>query len=470
MKVVVAGASGFVGRALLRSLTGEHEVTALARRIPQAAEAGGRVTWRRTDLFSLLDVEQALDGADVGIYLIHSMMPPNRLTQGSFTDLDLILADNFARAARFQGLKRIIYLGGLIPEGVLSLHLESRLEVERVLASQGVPVVSLRAGLIVGPGGSSFQIMERLVRRLPGMVCPAWTTTRCQPVALVDVVHTIKSVVSDQTLKAGAYDLGGPDVLTYVDMMRQLAGVLGLKRYFLNVPFVSPTISRLWVSTVTGASRALVYPLIGSLRHDLIARDTKLQDSYGKKAETYVASLRDALEAAPRPAVSAPANAELAPSLWVKAGDAVTSVQRLPLPSGMTSAGVAEEYARWLPVILKPLIRVDETPDKVLRLCVRGLGWLLLELSFSHGRSSLDRQLYYITGGLLQKDVSGAGRPRLEFRRVPGEAKVLVAVLDFRPRIPWWIYRLTQAKAHLLIMRLFGWHLAKLGRSRANEA
>src|SRR5690606_19576051 len=131
--------------------------------------------WVQADLFSLLEVERALEGADVALYLVHSMIASAELTQGSFADFDLILADNFARAAKSRGVRHILYVGGLIPEGErLSRHLESRLEVEQTLRAQGVPVTALRASIIIGPAGSSLRMVENLVRRLPVMITPAW--------------------------------------------------------------------------------------------------------------------------------------------------------------------------------------------------------------------------------------------------------------------------------------------------------
>ena len=160
--IVIAGATGFVGRALAPALAPTARVIGLSRgaRTPDSVYA----EWRACDLFSLLDAEHALEGADVAFYLVHSMMPSAHLTQGHFRDLDLVCADNFARAAKSRGVRQIIYLGGLVPEGgALSPHLESRLEVERALGAYGVPVTSLRAGLVIGAGGSSFAMLQRAV-------------------------------------------------------------------------------------------------------------------------------------------------------------------------------------------------------------------------------------------------------------------------------------------------------------------
>ena len=205
LKVAIAGASGFVGRALISSLKSEFKIIGLSR---SAIESGGGIEWRQCDLFNLRQTEWGLEGANVAIYLVHSMMPNAKLTQGNFADLDLVIADNFARAAKRAGVKRIIYLSGIIPNEKLSKHLESRLEVEKVLGSHDVPCIALRAGLIIGKNGSSFDIMRKLVERLPIMICPRWTNTKSQPVSLRDVVETIKRLIQRPDIPAGNYDLG----------------------------------------------------------------------------------------------------------------------------------------------------------------------------------------------------------------------------------------------------------------------
>lgn len=181
--VAVAGATGFIGRALLPALKSHCRLICLTRSAVNEEESvcGLDVSWRQCDLFSLNDIEQVLCGADYAYYLVHSMMPSARLTQGSFQNMDLILADNFARAAALTGIKQIIYLGGLVPRerGRLSRHLDSRLEVEKTLGSYGVPVTAIRAGLIIGANGSSFSIITHLVERFKIMVLPKLRTSPC---------------------------------------------------------------------------------------------------------------------------------------------------------------------------------------------------------------------------------------------------------------------------------------------------
>lgn len=459
-KVVVAGASGFVGRALIENLARDHDVIALARSA-RGAEENGAITWRACDLFHLGATEEALAGADSAFYLVHSMMPSSRLSQGTFDDMDLLCADNFARAAKTQGIGHIVYLGGLLhgSEDELSRHLESRLEVEQTLASYGASVTTLRAGMIVGAGGSSFRLMMRLVKRLPVMVGPRWMRSRSQAIALADVVRLLRYALENPELGGRAYDVGCDEVLTYTEMLRMTAEVLGKNPPILTLPVATANLSLLWVSVVTGASRALVRPLVDSLKHDMVARDgLVLQKRAGLTPMPLRRALADAvLHDGDRAAGVAPTKRGREDSL-------VRSVQRLPLPATRDAAWVADEYARWLPTFFRPLLRVDVDESKTCRFYLRPLRSPLLVLAFAPARSSADRQLFRVTGGLLARRATGAVRhpARLEFRSVLERQWVLAAIHDFSPSLPWVIYKFTQAIVHLWVMHAFGRHLGRL--------
>jgi uncharacterized protein YbjT (DUF2867 family) len=458
--VAVAGASGFVGSALLPVLTGDFDVVAL-RRTP-ATELPG-VRWQRCDLFSLLQTERALEGADYAVYLVHSMLPA-RLTQARFEDMDFILADNFARSAARAGVKQILYLGGIIPDDAqLSRHLASRLEVERVLAARGVPVTSMRAGLIVGPQGSSFRMVVRLVKRSPVLLCPHWTRSMTQPVGLRDVVSLLRYCVGREEMYGRAFDLGGPEVMTYVDLMRRTAERLGKKRLILAVPFIPTRLSVLGMRMITGAHRELVAPLVESLRHAMVAHSPTLQERAGIVAQNFDEALDEALPA--EKAASGEADDHLARRhVHSEEGLYVCSIQRLPLPPGYDAIWVAREYARWLPLFFKRVLRVTVDDHLNLAFRVTGVKRPLLELSYSSDRSSADRPLYYITGGLLARvgdTPDGRAPARLEFRESPDRRSVLAAIFNYSPSLPWWFYRVTQAPIHLLVMKLFAWHLAR---------
>lgn len=483
MRVYVAGATGFIGRALGATLAAQgHTLVGLSR--SASADPAPYHELRVCDLFSLRETEEALAGAEVAYYLVHSMLPSARLTQGSFADFDLICADNFGRAAKRAGVRQIIYLGGLAPdEERTSPHLASRLEVERELGAAGVPVTALRAGLVIGAGGSSFEVMLRLVRRLPLMVCPRWTSTRTQPIALGDVVTLLAWVLDRESTFGRSYDVGGRDVVTYREMMGELARQLGLKRPMIPVPWLSPRLSRLWVSTMTGAPRELVAPLVRSLEHEMVARDDVLAREAGLTplgladalaralADEAATARRRAGRATPHAFVGARgARATAAPARRPRRRT-VRSVQRMVLPPGRDAAWAADEYRRWLPRALAGLLHVivfaSTAGDRVrfvlgpASLGPRGMP--LLELTHAPGWSSADRQLFYVTGGVLHHaPAPSERRARFELRQVLDGDTLLTAIHDYQPRLPWLLYTLTQALVHALVMSGFRRHLRAL--------
>ena len=458
--VLVAGASGFVGRALGPALARDFMPVGLSRR--DRPGSNGYERFVQCDLLSLEDTERALAGARYAVYLVHSMMPASRLTQASFDDLDLICADNFARAARKAGVERIVYLGGLMAddEHALSDHLQSRLDVERVLGSTGVPVTVLRAGLVLGAAGSSYQILSRLVRRLPIMICPTWTHTKTQAVALEDVVGLLAFAVRDDAcaLSGRIFDVAAPEVVSYLEIMKRFAALAGKKRVFVGVPFFSPGLSRLWLSLITGAPRALAGPLVESLRHEMTARDDTLARAAGLEMTSFDAALASSI--AEEAALDGKAFAFAVAGASASAGrSTVTSVQRLKLPAGRDAAWAAEEYPRWLSRALGFFLAVVSRPDGAVAFRLRALGIALLVLEPVPTRSGSDRFLYRVAGGALAR----AGQSgTFEVREVKGDGTVLTIVRDFEPRLPWWIYRGTQAIAHEWIMRAFGRALAPM--------
>jgi uncharacterized protein YbjT (DUF2867 family) len=415
------------------------------------------VEWRRCDLFDLDEVERALQGAEVAIYLVHSMLPTARLTQASFADLDLLLADNFARAAERAGVSRILYVGGLVPErGALSPHLASRLEVERTLTSRKPALTALRCGIIVGPGSSSLWILVNLVRRLPAMILPRWTESVSQPIALADLVRAVRICLAEPEHFHGAFDLGGPEAMTYSEMLRRTARFLGRRRFMFSVRAFSPRLSRLWVSVFGSAPRALVAPLIESLRHDIPVRANPLQRRLAPRS--LEAALATAIDANGRPVpppssirLTAPVRSEL------RRARSVRSVQRLPLPAGRDAGWLADEYLRFLPRLPLPRIRV-EVHDARARFRLAGAREPLLELTRSASSES-DRTEFRITAGrLLGGDRDGRGR--LEFRGVLGGDAALAAIHDYQPSLPWLVYQSTQARVHLWVMQRFARHLS----------
>lgn len=449
MKVAVAGASGFVGKALIEDLKKNHEVVALSRsthKIP-----GEKIEWRTCDLFSLLDAEKALHDIDVAIYLVHSMRPSAHLTQGSFDDFDLIVADNFARAAQKAQVKQIIYLGGMRPhkELELSKHLRSRAEVETVFRNSTVPTTVLRAAVILGAEGSSFHIMVRLVERLPIMVCPAWTKNQSQPIALQDVVASIIYCIGNTDTLNHSFDIGGPQAVSYKDMMLKIAEIRKLKRFVITLPILTPQLSTLWVCMITGAPKALVKPLIMGLRFPLYVHPEQALKIPNHQFMNINRALTDALKTFdPKKMPVAFRGSPSGPNI-------VRSVQRLPVPPGMNAEKVAQAYLKFLPEMSLRFLKIEICGNWIY-FCWRFPKVRLLTLEYTPERSWSNRQLFYVRGGLLAKKTT---RGRLEFRDILSGEAVLAAIHDFEPRLPWYIYRATQALLHLWVMKKFAKYL-----------
>lgn len=269
MNVLLTGATGYIGGRLLpRLLEDGHRVRCLVRnpdrarqQLPaEAAIVGG-------DVVSGQGVAEALAGIDVAYYLVHSMGAGG----GDFAQRDRDAARGFAQQAAAAGVGRVVYLGGL--EGDVSEHLRSRNEVAEVLAADGPPTVHVRAAMVIGAGSASFQILERLVRRLPLMVTPRWIDTRTQPVAIADVVATLAALATYADPPAEV-QLGGAEVLTYREMMSRLAAVLGRRGpLIVPTPFLSPGLSSYWVAGVSGQSLGLVRPLVQGLSAEMLVRE-----------------------------------------------------------------------------------------------------------------------------------------------------------------------------------------------------
>jgi uncharacterized protein YbjT (DUF2867 family) len=462
--IVMAGATGFVGTRLRHALREDYKLICLTRSSARLEESRSHPNeeWRACDLFSLLELEKSLQGADYAIYLVHSMMPSARLLQGSFADLDLIMADNFARAAQHCRLRQIIYLGGLIPPmESLSSHLASRLEVEEALGSGSVPVTALRAGLIVGRGGSSLRIVVNLVKRLPVMLLPEWTRTQTQPVAIEDVIRAFRETLGHPEAYTGHFDIDGPDRMSYREMLSRTARALGRRRLFINVPFFSARLSKLWVSMLGGASRYLVGPLVDSLRHPMVASPNRLQDRLSPEAVPFDTAMQKAVGTEGRPAPNPRDSLRRRDKQSIRKARRVRSVQRMVLPEDENADSIMRGYFNWLPTILGPFLKGSVEADTVWRLNLIRPNWVLIEFTRSRQRSSPERQLLYITGGLLAR-VRHNRKGRIEFRELLNRRCLMVAIHDYTPTLPWYLYSRTQAIFHLWVMRRFSDRLERI--------
>ena len=289
MKVLVTGATGFVGSHLARALVeAGHEVRAMTRRPDAYGGAGAPV---RGDVGDPASLALALAGQDAAYYLVHS------LDSADFTERDRRGAEAFADAARTADLRQVVYLGGLGDEAdELSEHLRSRREVEGIL-SRRVPTTVLRAGIVIGDGGISWEILRQLVARLPVMVTPRWVQTRTQPVAVADAVAFLVGVLDRDEAFGATYDIGGPEALTYGEMLRTVGRMPGgVLRLIVPVPLLSPRLSSHWLRLITDVDLGTARALIDSMTNEVVVSDRRIEELTGHRAMPF----RDAAEAALR--------------------------------------------------------------------------------------------------------------------------------------------------------------------------
>ena len=414
-----------------------------------------RLRWIKADLFSVLDIERGIEGADIAVYLVHSMQPSAHLDQASFVDYDLILADNFGRACKSCSVKQVLYLGGLVPKrGDLSRHLASRLEVEKVFKEYIPQFTFFRAAMVLGKGGSSFHILVNLVNRLPILLCPGWTELPTSPVHVDKVSETFLAAMLKPAHYGKVYDLTSKNEMSYLELLKNTARLLGKKRIFITIKFYFIGPSRLWVALVSGAPKRLAYPLVNSLKNEMVAAPDKKFPEDEVKLETVEEGLSKAIKE----------SQGFTYKFQTREADrkTVRSVQRSPLPKDMNAEDVAKEFLAWLPKALWPFLVVKITGGYA-DFYLLGIKARLMSLRWSPERSDPDRQLFYIAGGIL---AAPQDRGRLEFREVLGRKWMLAAVHDFCPALPWYIYIFSQALVHLSVMKLFGRHLRLLAEGK----
>lgn len=284
MRVLVTGATGYVGGRLVPKLLERgHTVRVVARDRHRLDD----VPWSTDvdivegDLLNTDDVARAVDGQEVVYYLVHSMT-----SSGDFEALERQVANTVATAARDAGVSRIVYLGGLHPEGPLSRHLGSRKEVGDILLASGVPTVALQAGVIIGSGSASFEMIRHLTEILPAMPAPKWVKNFIQPIAIRDVLHYLMAAAELPAEVNRALDIGGPEIFRYSELMNGYAAEAGLKhRIIVSLPVLSPWLASQWVNLVTPIPRALAVPIIESLLHDAVMSNRDIDDIIAPPAE-----------------------------------------------------------------------------------------------------------------------------------------------------------------------------------------
>lgn len=290
--ILITGATGFIGSKLISSFSKQgYKVTAMSRKKLEDSE---NVRYVQADVFEPDQLENAFKGIEIAYYLLHSM-EGSKEEWKEFSAREKIQAQNFLKAANKAGVKRIIYLGGLVNESLeLSPHMESRKKVGEILASGNIPVTELRASLIIGAEGGSYAMLRYLVERLRIMVCPSWVKSLCQPIAVDDVVDYLLTCLKKPETSGKIFEIGGPEKITYEELMRIYSAYLNKNLFVIQIPFLTTRLSSYWVDLITPVKASLARPLIDSLVHDTVVTE----DSISKIIPLRLKSVRESIDIA----------------------------------------------------------------------------------------------------------------------------------------------------------------------------
>jgi uncharacterized protein YbjT (DUF2867 family) len=296
MRILVTGVSGYVGAALAPALArAGHEVRGFARSPERVAAAGVSLDDLVTgDVLTGAGLEEALDGVEVAYYLIHSM---EGAAGGAFPEQEHLAGERFAQAATTAGVRRIVYLGGLVPqEGAVSRHLASRLAVEEALLAGAPESIALRASIVIGARSRSFRFLVRLIERLPVLALPAWRVNRTRPIDGRDVLaYLVATATADASLSGRSWDIAGPDVMTYEQLIERIAESMLVDRPKLGLGFALTPVAAPLAAAVAGEDPALIEPLMEGLEHDLLPRDDDAAGAFGIRLHSFDAAVERAL-------------------------------------------------------------------------------------------------------------------------------------------------------------------------------
>ncbi|ARV05770.1 epimerase [Polaribacter sp. SA4-10] len=290
MKILITGTTGYIAKRLaLKLLESNHELVCCVRdldRIPDEIENQKNVTFLKVDFLDLENIELPKD-IDAAYYLIHSMATD----ANNFEELEKQCALNFKKIVEETNCKQVLYLSGIVNDDSLSKHLRSRFEVEKTLQSEKYGLTTFRAGIVVGSGSASFEIIRDIVEKLPLMITPRWLNTKTQPIAVRDVLCYLEYALNKAELYNKSFDIGGPEVLTYKEMLLQFGEVRGFKRYIYTLPFLSPKLSSYWLYFVTSTSFNLAQALVDSMKIEVIAKPNDINKILNIEPITYKESV-----------------------------------------------------------------------------------------------------------------------------------------------------------------------------------
>jgi uncharacterized protein YbjT (DUF2867 family) len=294
MKILLTGATGYIAKQLLPVLLNEgHDIICCVRdkkRFDVSRYSSAQLKIVEVDFLNKRSLDTIPNDIDAAYYLIHSMSA----STGDFEKAEGTAAEYFKEFIQHTKVRQVIYLSGIVNEEKLSRHLTSRKNVERILGSGSYSLTTLRAGIIIGSGSASFEIIRDLVEKLPVMIAPRWLNTRSQPIAIRNVIEFLSGVLLNETTFNHSYDIGGPDILTYKQMLLGFAKVRGLKRYIGIVPVMTPKLSSYWLYFITSTSYHLAQNLVDSMKVEVICKENKLGELLGINILNYESAIKDA--------------------------------------------------------------------------------------------------------------------------------------------------------------------------------
>ena len=468
-KILLTGASGYIGSHLKDKLKDNHEIIAISRNA-QNKKNERNVTWKSADLFDLDAITEVMEGIDTAIYLVHSMMPSAKLTQANFEDMDALLADNFGRAAKKQGVKHIIFMSGIIPNDTqLSPHLKSRLECEKILGYYDIPVSTLRAGLIIGSKGSSYPILKRMIERLPAMILPNWAHNMIAPVSIDDVIDKLAMLVERSPQENEAFDITGPKVMNYQELFERTAAILDKRLPTLNLPIIPIWLSRFWVRLISQVPKEMVYPLMDSLVHDMIPQPERIKPEISLGKMNYEESVRKALKEEQNEQQIITTKQSKPKSKQDKKNEVkdVRAITRFKIPESYSMRDVTREYAEFINDITLHLIdgTINEHEFNIQLPLIKKC---ILKMTRHNHDSTSEMIVYKIVGGDLAMAKDG-GNARFEFRRILDTNEGIVALHEYEPTLPWGVYKFTQANAHKFVMDVFKHHMNHLANEEEDK-
>lgn len=464
-RLVVVGTIGSIGNAVCRELAADYDVVAVSHLHAPLAKPDPElpVVWRYCDMFSRVEMQRALEGADRAIYLVHTRISSARLDQAQCEDMDLLIADNFARAARISGLRQVICLRSLLPKGSGSeTSIPHAGEVAKTLQSSGIPVSVIRAGLIVSPGSATLHLIGNQVLSTPIVPIPAWALQPKQPIAERDFLRAVRFCLDNLERYTGSFDIGGPEIMDWRQILRLAADQQGARPRFVTLKRLPKRLYARWMRRRSPTTHpTAIRCMVKELSFDATVTGNPLQRALAPDLQPPIEAIQPMIENGEIYRLDAQRTRNMAAhEQQLRIASTVRSIQRVVLPRGCNASWIATTYFAWLQRFAWPFIRCKVQASGSCLIRLRGLGLTLLHLELENRISTGSRRLYYIRGGAFAS--SGRNeRGRMEFRDVLEDRYTIIAIHDFVPALPWRFYLSTQAALHLFVMRAFARFVAR---------